>query len=297
MTKLWITRLLLLPALLPGLLLFAQAPSGGTFGGQVQTADTSNYTPTEREANRYTLEQAADIVVRGLSLCNRDNPIKAQVMPDIIATSWQVPSQAFGVWEFREMHDIRLAFDPGFWRQVVGVSPDFLDISWNGHAFQGGRQSSKFAQRCTNLGEDWTKDFGDALFRLKLEYDKSNNPENMARFKEEALRYHEMNPKPQLPEEARRFKVQAEEAVEAMRFLDAAEKYRKANEIAPWWPEGHFNRALVLGEVQNFDSAMVEMKRYLLLKPDAPDARLAQDKIYSWEAHPFEVRGAVELPR
>ena len=53
--------------------------------------------------------------------------------------------------------------------------------------------------------------------------------------------------------------------------------------IAPWWPEGYFNRALILGELNRFAEAMREMKRYLQLAPDAPNARAAQDKIYEWE--------------
>jgi tetratricopeptide (TPR) repeat protein len=89
---------------------------------------------------------------------------------------------------------------------------------------------------------------------------------------------------PAFPEEARRFKVQAEAAVNEKRFDDAQDCYREALEVAPWWPEGHFNRALVLGEVGDFATATVEMQRYLALMPDAPDARAAQDKIYVWEA-------------
>jgi hypothetical protein len=51
----------------------------------------------------------------------------------------------------------------------------------------------------------------------------------------------------------------------------------------PWWPEGHFNRALVLAEVERYTEATREMRKYLLLFPDAPNARTAQDQIYAWE--------------
>jgi formylglycine-generating enzyme required for sulfatase activity len=96
--------------------------------------------------------------------------------------------------------------------------------------------------------------------------------------------YRAANPKPQLSEEARKFKVQAEFAVQNKEFDKAAELYGKALDIAPWWPAGHFNRALILGEIKKYRVAMNEMKRYLLLVPDAPDARAAQDKIYQWES-------------
>ena len=36
---------------------------------------------------------------------------------------------------------------------------------------------------------------------------------------------------------------------------------------------GHYNRALILGELGNYDEAAFEMKKYLALEPEAPDAR------------------------
>lgn len=107
--------------------------------------------------------------------------------------------------------------------------------------------------------------------------------ENDARF-QEALRARQTAPvNPELPEAARRFKVQAEDAVREKKFDDASDLYKQALNISPLWPEGHFNRALVLGETGSYDSAVREMKRYLLLAPNASNARAAQDKIYVWE--------------
>jgi tetratricopeptide (TPR) repeat protein len=103
-------------------------------------------------------------------------------------------------------------------------------------------------------------------------------------FQEVAASYRAANPQPRLPEDAHKFKVQAEFAVQEKQFDKAVELYGKALEIAPWWPEGHFNRALILGETEKYRDAMREMKRYLILMPDAPDARAAQDKIYQWES-------------
>jgi len=107
----------------------------------------------------------------------------------------------------------------------------------------------------------------------------------LAEFEKAASTYRNTTPKPVLAEEARKFKVQAESAVREKNFADAAALYDKALTMAPWWPEGHFNRAIVLSETGQYATAIVEMKRYLLLVPDAPDARAAQDKIYEWERH------------
>ena len=102
-------------------------------------------------------------------------------------------------------------------------------------------------------------------------------------FQAVAAQYRTANPKPQLPEEARRFKVKAEFAVQEKQLERAVELYGKALAIAPWWPEGHFNRALILSEIKKHREAMREMQRYLLLVPSASNARAAQDKIYQWE--------------
>lgn len=103
-------------------------------------------------------------------------------------------------------------------------------------------------------------------------------------FQEIATQYRSTNPKPLIPEAARKFKVQAEFAVQEKRLDQAVELYGKALEIAPWMPEGHYNLALVLGEKKKYRDALREMNRYLLLAPNAPEARAAQDKIYQWES-------------
>ncbi len=98
-----------------------------------------------------------------------------------------------------------------------------------------------------------------------------------------AEQYRMADPKPALPEEARRFKVIAESAVRDKRFSDAANAYEDGLKLVPGWPEGQFNAALMLGELRYYDEAIDRMKKYLALVPNAPNARAAQDKIYAWE--------------
>ncbi|MBI5889752.1 MAG: SUMF1/EgtB/PvdO family nonheme iron enzyme [Nitrosomonadales bacterium] len=110
-------------------------------------------------------------------------------------------------------------------------------------------------------------------------------------FQEVAAKYLAAKPKPQLSEEARKFKVQAEFMVQEKQNDKAIELYGKALEIAPWWPEGRFKLALLLGEGKKYREATVEMKRYLLLEPAGADARAAQDKLYQWELVALPVAG------
>lgn len=95
--------------------------------------------------------------------------------------------------------------------------------------------------------------------------------------------YREAAVKPELPEDAVRLKVQAEGAVREKRFGDAADLYDEALGVAPWWPAGHYNRGLILGELKSYEEAIDELKRFLKVDPDAANARAVQLKIYEWE--------------
>jgi tetratricopeptide (TPR) repeat protein len=110
------------------------------------------------------------------------------------------------------------------------------------------------------------------------------SPAEAEAFEKVAREYRAKPVKPALPEEARKYKVQAEFAVEQKRFPKAVQLYEQALELAPWWPDGHFNRALILGETGRYPEAISAMKKYLALEPEASDARAAQDKIYQWES-------------
>ena len=98
-----------------------------------------------------------------------------------------------------------------------------------------------------------------------------------------AAEYRSANPKPKLPEEAHKYRVQADFMVKQNQFQQAADLYAKGLELAPWWPQGHYDRGFILGELKQYREAMQEMKRYLALVPNAPDARAVQDQIYQWE--------------
>jgi tetratricopeptide (TPR) repeat protein len=89
--------------------------------------------------------------------------------------------------------------------------------------------------------------------------------------------------KPVLSEETRKLAIQAQDAVEQKNFYRAQDLYKKALETAPWWSQGHYNRAEILAEIKLYAEARSEMKKYLLLEPNAKDARAAKDEISRWE--------------
>jgi tetratricopeptide (TPR) repeat protein len=122
-----------------------------------------------------------------------------------------------------------------------------------------------------------------AMLVLKRSADPETRRQDDANFARTVQSYREAPVKPVPGEDVRQYKVQAEAAVREKNFEDAEDLYGTALRIAPWWPAGHFNRAILLAETADFESAALEMKRYLALAPDASDARAAQDKIYEWQ--------------
>lgn len=131
------------------------------------------------------------------------------------------------------------------------------------------------------LREQMNRSLADALFVLRREALGEGQDEQ---FQAALSEYQAANPKPAFPEQARRSRVQAEFAVEQRRFNDAVRFYGEALKVAPWWPEGRFNLALVLAEAKRYPQAIVQMKRFLALEPQHPQARAAQDQIYRWES-------------
>lgn len=200
---------------------------------------------------------------------------------DLLATA-RVDFRTSGQRNEYDVYTLHLAFSdrkqaPIDALKVEGKSMDFEDF---GYGLNGGDTFARARERGMR--------FLAIAFReaVALTAFAARGPQEAeARFQEEAARYLQLSRKPDLPEEARRFKVQAEIAARENRFADAAALYMKALDIAPWWPGGRFNRAVLLGEIKSYGSAVREMKRYLLLVPDAPDGRAARDKIYEWEVN------------
>jgi tetratricopeptide (TPR) repeat protein len=90
--------------------------------------------------------------------------------------------------------------------------------------------------------------------------------------------------KPSMTEEQRRLIVQANALNDKHSYSGALEKYKKAVELNPVsYPQAYYNMALIAAQSKEYKYAILNMKKYLLLVPDAEDARAGQDKIYEWE--------------
>ncbi len=114
---------------------------------------------------------------------------------------------------------------------------------------------------------------------------KAQQDELLNAFQPLVAQYRAMPAKPPVTEEQRKYIVQANIMIQKKEFARAIEFYAKALEVNPFsFPAAYYNMALISAQVGRYYAAVTYMKKYLLLVPEAEDARTAQDKIYEWEA-------------
>ena len=97
--------------------------------------------------------------------------------------------------------------------------------------------------------------------------------------------YRYLKIKPKISEEQRKYIIQANGFNDQKMYDKAIELYLKAIEVDQTaYPAAYSNLALLSAQTKRFNDAIFYMKKYLMLEPEASDARSAQDKIYLWEA-------------
>jgi tetratricopeptide (TPR) repeat protein len=106
--------------------------------------------------------------------------------------------------------------------------------------------------------------------------------EQEQRFETAAQGYSAAAVKPAVPEAARRLGGEAAEAADSQDYDDAVDLYAQALELAPWWPQAHYQRGLALSAINDYAEAVAEMQRYLLLAANGPEAAAAQAKANEW---------------
>jgi tetratricopeptide (TPR) repeat protein len=119
---------------------------------------------------------------------------------------------------------------------------------------------------------------------LHHSYKELNLDSLLTAFKPVAEQYQILEVKPAVPEEQRKYIVQANVLNEEKKYSKALNFYEKAIKINPVsYPAAYYNMALIAAQTEDFRYAIFNMKKYLMLKPAAEDSRAAQDKIYVWE--------------
>ncbi|MBL0224473.1 MAG: tetratricopeptide repeat protein [Geobacteraceae bacterium] len=123
----------------------------------------------------------------------------------------------------------------------------------------------------------------DYLYFIQKEME-SERRNHFADFEKKATVYRGLPTKPQMGEEQRKLVVQANAFTQQKNYDMAIEKYLQAIKLdSTSYPAAYYNLALLYAQTNNPYRAVFHMEHYLLLEPDAKDARSARDKIYEWE--------------
>jgi tetratricopeptide (TPR) repeat protein len=141
-----------------------------------------------------------------------------------------------------------------------------------------------FSLRCRTL--DTAVKLADLILfhKTKLREYVGSLDKQLVLFESVAAQYRALAVKPQISEEQRRLIVQANALTQQKNYTEAMEQYEKAIKLdLTAYPDAYYNLALLRAQENSPISAVFLMKRYLMLVPDAKDARSARDKIYEWE--------------
>ena len=102
-------------------------------------------------------------------------------------------------------------------------------------------------------------------------------------FQQKAAAWRALPTKPAISDEVRMHRLVAEDALKQKQFDTAIDEYEAGLKIDPLWPEGHFNVALLYGELNDYEEATLHMRAYLDLRPGAHDAQAAHDQMLLWQ--------------
>jgi hypothetical protein len=197
-------------------------------------------------------------------------PERVEVKPDRL----ELVFPKTGTWTLR--HEALIGGAISF-TQGVGTESDYWIIKVSGFAWSFVAWSPLPA-----------RSFADDLVFLQKDAEAGgaggSGAEITPAFQAQAAEYRAAAVKPAVTEAQRRYIVQANALSQRKDYEGALGLYRKALEVDPVaYPACYFNMALLAVELGTYRSAINLMKQYLLLVPDAKDARAAQDKIYEWE--------------
>jgi|GEM_PF-3938587 len=131
--------------------------------------------------------------------------------------------------------------------------------------------------------EEEARKFADAIYAMKAFAATCSKPEPAESWKAFEAQLPVWKGKKDLPEEARRHFAVAQSAMDEKRLEDAVFAFEEGLALAPWYADGHFNAALVCGELECWGLAVRHMRRHLALMSEGPEARAARDKLYVWE--------------
>ncbi len=255
------------------------------------------YEPTAENANKLSVDESKRILANALSHCyppssryvnglgyRSDAIATVEFYPDHYKYISSESGHGYSAY-YKDMKNLKLDY------HALHEWPDYFDLAWDGRVVNDyqKKEYDHMNGSCNMIYPDGPMPFGpdstvviDAIQRLKFEFDSNYGTEAEDKFRQAADQYLAMQEKPKLPDDVEVYSIQANTAIGNKNFKTAVDLYTKALQLAPWWASGYYNRALVLGELNANDAAIMDMKHFLYLKPDAPNVTAVKRKIAEW---------------
>jgi len=127
------------------------------------------------------------------------------------------------------------------------------------------------------------KGVADLIYYMQHRYAVKYYEEDLESFNRIAASYQNLSEKPEISEEQRKLFIQGNTMAQS-NVDDAITYYDRAIALNPISsPTSYYNYALIAAMAERYELAILNMKKYILLLPNAEDLRAAQDKIYEWE--------------
>lgn len=128
------------------------------------------------------------------------------------------------------------------------------------------------------------KDISEILLNLQYNLNIPRFDSLLKEFEPIAAKYQRLAVKPAVSEQLRELIVKANLLTESKLYERAIEEFERAVETDPTsYPDAYSNMAILSARIKRYDKAIFNMKKYLMLVPEAEDARSSQDKIYQWK--------------
>jgi hypothetical protein len=221
--------------------------------------------------NNKALSNIAVILEQG-NIKIRDKANNVQGIPEKVTTFDDRIEMMTGnqksVLSFKDLYICGLTTIDGFWKVFDAGYVEFKLVRKNKY-----QQFSELENNLNFIRNQFEKQAKTAVFNDRLNT-----------FKPLAAKYRSLVSQPTMSENQRKLIVQANVFTEKMQYDQAINMLNEALSIDPIaYPTGYTNLALLFARLKKYDDAILNMKKYLLLEPDAADARESQDKIYEWE--------------
>jgi hypothetical protein len=255
---------------------------------------------TERGRKLGPGAQAAPQMLTTVSSQTMDYPTARRIVINTLQARWdlevqvrsksiEMPIDNYGRLELRTLGRVTVGDKHGQHTLLVDGKYDgtLRNLTIYYFLFEGNEDITKpWGSKSDSQALARAQTYADALNLLSAHArgeDRTTLEEGWGDFQQKAAAWRVLPTKPALTDTVRMHFMAATEAFQNKQFDLAIDEYEAGLKVDPLWPTGHYDDALLYGELQDYEWAVWHMRAYLELRPDASDAQAARDQMLLWK--------------